>query len=321
MSIFKRSNRHDNEQTECVNSVFQEQITDNLSDNFKVVDAVTKITENTLCVEDSSSHITSYIKTISKSAYEQHNDVIQAVNLLKDFNTHMEDLAFNVVNVQIKTMDSNTMINSGLETLTTLDDSLNSLEETFKVSTTSVEDLVDKLESVNIITDSISKIASQTNLLALNAAIEAARAGDAGKGFSVVAGEVKKLAENSKIAVENITKILNEIKIDILNASSAINLGNTALSTQINTINETKDTFTNIKGSMDDANSEIEKCIENLTITSDKKHVVLEKIQHVSDLAEENSTLCTDISSETEHQSNSIKNISKDLKNLTQLIK
>lgn len=321
MSIFKRSNHHNNEQTESINSVFEEQITDNSSNNFKVVDAVTKITENTLCVEDSSSHINSYIKTISKSAFEQHNDVVQAVNLLKDFNTHMEDLAFNVVNVQIKTMDSNTMINSGLETLTTLDDSLNSLEETFKVSTTSVEDLVDKLESVNIITDSISKIASQTNLLALNAAIEAARAGDAGKGFSVVAGEVKKLAENSKIAVENITKILNEIKIDILNASSAINSGNTALSTQINTINETKDTFTNIKGSMDDANNEIEKCIENLTVTSDKKHIVLEKIQRVSDLAEENSTLCADISSETEQQSASITKISKGLKHLTELVK
>jgi methyl-accepting chemotaxis protein len=76
--------------------------------------------------------------------------------------------------------------------------------------------LNDKSNSLLDVISSLQKISSQTNLLALNASIEAARAGEAGKGFNVVAGEVRKLSEQSqnatKGAEESITQILNEIQ-------------------------------------------------------------------------------------------------------------
>ncbi|AFQ45920.1 methyl-accepting chemotaxis protein [Desulfosporosinus meridiei] len=79
------------------------------------------------------------------------------------------------------------------------------------------------VEQINVLSDSILQITAQTNLLALNAAIEAARAGEAGRGFSVVAEEIRKLAENSKTAVNEIQVVTKQVvsSVENLSASSA----------------------------------------------------------------------------------------------------
>ncbi len=92
--------------------------------------------------------------------------------------------------------------------ITAVQKELNKLNEIIK-------EITQKAENINQITDTISQIAEQTNMLALNAAIESARAGEAGRGFSVVADQVRKLANDSKNAVNNVNHILETIKSSI----------------------------------------------------------------------------------------------------------
>ncbi|MCM0646820.1 methyl-accepting chemotaxis protein [Clostridium swellfunianum] len=263
---------------------------------------ISKIEEKTYSFSSVSSRISDAFNEITSSNLKQRDDITDTFNTLKAFSSDMESMAEGITNVQIKVLDTNNIADEGLNNIENLDTSLSELKEAFKNSTSTVSDLVSKIESVNIITDSISQIASQTNLLALNAAIEAARAGEAGRGFSVVADEVRKLAENSKLAVSNITKILDEIKLDILSTSSNMNDGESALQFQNETLKTTKETFLNIKNSIDEAALEIDSSIAALVATSDKKNHILSKVEALSSIAENNAALCHEAAAAIESQ-------------------
>ena len=264
-------------------------------------------------MDNSIVDIASSASSLTSHCESQNREISNAQNILSSFSSDMENLAINITNVHIKVLDNDKLADTGLNTIDHLDTSLNYLEDAFTVSTSTVNALVSKLESVNSITDSISQIANQTNLLSLNAAIEAARAGEAGKGFSVVAVEVKKLAENSKLAVQSITNILEEIKIDILKASNAMNSGNSALSTQHNSLEEAKHSFVEIKTSIEGTSEEINTCIENLTNASESKDTVISSVDNISILIQEHQALSKEVASGIDTQKDDMKKINNSI--------
>lgn len=285
--------------------------------NQELINNINDLKNKTNIIDHSFKDIVSTASSLMISTQSQNRELHKTRTTLSNFSSNMENLAIDITNVHIKVLDTDKLADNGLNTIGNLDTSLTDLEEAFTVSTSTVNALVSKLESVNTITDSISQIASQTNLLSLNAAIEAARAGEAGKGFSVVAGEVRKLAENSKLAVQSITSILEEIKVDILKASNAMNSGNSALTTQHNSLQEAKSSFSDIKSSIEEATDEINTCIDHLTTASGEKDTVISSVDNMFNIFEESETLSKEISSKIDTQKNAIENISSSIKKLS----
>lgn len=320
MSIFKKKYTKNNVRgklDESIKSTFISE-TENSSSSItnSLKDKMNNLKDKTTDIDNSTKEISSSVSYLAKSTADQNKEITNAKEILSNFSGNMEELAIDITNVHIKVLDTDKLADTGLSTVADLDTSLNELENAFTISTSTVNALVSKLESVNSITDSISDIAKQTNLLSLNAAIEAARAGEAGKGFSVVAGEVKKLADNSKLAVQSITSILEEIKIDIFNASNAMNSGNSALVAQHNSLENAKNSFSNIKSSIEDATEEINNCILHLTTASEAKDNVISSVDNVAVLYEEHKALSEEISLSLNTQANAIRTLNDSISTL-----
>ena len=320
MGLFHKSKKEINSNTinveDTLNSVSKNHSYDNEGrENFKK--QMETIGENSSIISGSIQDSNKSLASLSSATLAQSEEITNVSNILENFNTRMEQLAYNVTNVQITVLDTDKAADKGLNTFTDLDSSLKSLETAFTMVSKTVNSLVSKLESVNTITDSISQIASQTNLLSLNAAIEAARAGEAGRGFSVVAGEVRKLAENSKQSVESITKILDDIKTDILDTSNAMEAGNSAIEYQQKTLIGTKSSFTNIKSSISEAVTEIDSCIENLTIASSEKDNVLSLMENITSISEEHTALCEEIAANLDIQATNLEKLDTSISDIT----
>ena len=172
--------------------------------------------------------------------------------------------------------------------------------------------LVEKGNEMKSITEVILEISTQTNLLALNASIEAARAGEYGKGFSVVANEIRDLAEKTKNATEDITKMIVELGNNAQDAENAVSQACLASNQQGELIEQTAEGFVKMNDNVNNltANiSDLEGMIENLASSN---NTIVENISQLSATTEE----VTAAAAQSAELSNANKILSKDTREL-----
>lgn len=184
-----------------------------------------------------------------------------------------------------------------------------------------VETLGERSKEIGNIVEAISGIAEQTNLLALNAAIEAARAGEAGRGFAVVADEVRKLAEQSGTAAQNISAIITGIQDDTAHAMQAMEKGNEEVQAGTKIVEKTGEVFSTMEKHIDTLYSQIQQSLSRMAAAEQATAKITSSIQEASSFSRDMANNAQSVSAATEEQAamiNDITDASESLANLAQ---
>lgn len=223
---------------------------------------------------------------------EQMNDLIKSINHVEDEMCHM-----------METIEKTKTLS---QTTKSVIDALNRKALVTSTATRSIISDINRfnmdMKEIREILSLIENVAEQTNLLSLNAAIEAARAGDAGKGFTVVAEEINKLAEQSKKATTMINNIISRIQNNTENTVSEAAKAGDIIMEQIEAVSETDKAFKSVLSSMDEITGQmmnVNHSIKEMIKFRNKTSFVINKI---SEISEENTAFIEQVTSSTQEQ-------------------
>lgn len=181
----------------------------------------------------------------------------------------------------------NTTVQSGASSVQELGRQADNVSSSSKVVEEVITELTTKVQQVGGFVDTILSISSQTNLLALNASIEAARAGEAGRGFSVVAEEIRQLSEDTKVASNNITNIIQELNTDTRLANESIETAVGSVTKQNELIQETQKKFDEVSQEVELLSNNIDEVKECMEQTRKLSNSIYDNISQLSAASEE----------------------------------
>ncbi|WP_035051379.1 methyl-accepting chemotaxis protein [Carnobacterium pleistocenium] len=189
-----------------------------------------------------------------------------------------------------------------------------------------VQDAVKKMatldhqtKEINNLVVIIQKIADQTNLLALNAAIEAARAGEHGRGFAVVADEVRKLAEQVAVSIADITGFVEKIQVESKRVSDSLQLGYAEVEEGTNQIAKTGQTFNKINVSVTTMAEGIKGISENLESIKFNSEIMNSSIEEIASVSEESAAGVEQTSAASQQITSSMEEVAGNSEQLSSL--
>jgi methyl-accepting chemotaxis protein len=188
-----------------------------------LLDMISQISVTTSQLATTAEEVSVVMQQTSENIQTQHSETEQISIAMGEMSVAVREVAENVSGTSVAANGANSETDSGRKTVGDMVDGINSLSKQIETTADVIGDLEKDSGNINGMLDVIKGIAEQTNLLALNAAIEAARAGEQGRGFAVVADEVRTLASRTQTSTKEINQIIEKLQQGSRRAAEAMN--------------------------------------------------------------------------------------------------
>lgn len=246
------------------------------------------ITDATREVAEATQSLSAGVESLTESASKQSSTTAAAAAGVEEMTVSIGEVAQHAASTQTVAQQAGERAQAGADLSVKATNTIKALSETVGRSAETVEQLGRRTEEVSKVAGVIKEIADQTNLLALNAAIEAARAGEQGRGFAVVADEVRKLAERTTRATQEIDEMISRIQVDTTNAVGGMRQSADQVGTSVHLVSEAHDALQSINQEMETTLNMVSDISHSSAEQSSAMIMMAQSVEQVAILTEEN---------------------------------
>ncbi len=308
----RKSNDEIGELTESSNQM-QKNLRDTIEKTLAVSESVSNqsqsLTQSAYEGQQGSKQIATTMYELSEGSESQANRATEMVRMMEDFTAKIERAHLDGAAVFMSSSEIHTLTKEGTILMRSSVQQMKTVDSIVKHAVEQVKGLDSRSQEISQLVQVIKDISNQTNLLALNAAIEAARAGEHGKGFAVVADEVRKLAEEVTHSVGDITEIVDTIQTDSKNVVISLEEGYSQVDEGTKQIILTGQTFDTINHSVDEMSTKIQHITDELNyISTNSKNINL-AIEDIAAVSEESAAGIEQVSASAQQSSSAMDEI------------
>jgi methyl-accepting chemotaxis protein PixJ len=257
---------------------------------------VTQVQSAAVKMSETSGTSETAIAMLSHEAQQQFQQVNQAIDRIQSMVNSTQAVTENAKQVQTAVQQANQTVKAGDTAMNKTVDGIMAIRETVAETSKKIKRLSESSQKISKVVSLISNFTTQTQLLALNASIEATRAGEYGRGFSVVADEVRSLSRQSAEATREIEKLVQEIQAETVEVTTAMDVGIQQVVGGTNLVNETRQQLNEIVI----ATAQISQLVQGITqatqVQTQQSQLVTQAMSDVAAIANKTSTDSTQIS-------------------------